>query len=220
LDQIEYRADPRQQSRNLIILMPGAGETHEGFAQFGFIDEARKAFIDADILTVHSHYGYFTEMTVREAIHNDVVLPAKARGYESIWMGGISLGGFGSLIYAERYASQLEGLILIAPYIGNRGTYAEIEKAGGLDVWQPDGVTEFDERKVWVMIKNYQATKTPTLPIHLLYGKQDRFAPFHQLVAHRLAVDKVIEVEGGHDWPTWQALWRQFVVKNSGIFLC
>jgi Putative esterase len=220
MEQIEYRADPSKQSKNLVILMPGAGDTHEMFAQNGFIDAARKSPLNADILTVNAHYGYFTDMTVRERIHTDVVLPAQSRGYEGLWMGGISLGGFGALIYAQRYAEKLKGLFLIAPYIGNRGTFAEIKKADGLDHWHPENLTEFDERNIWMMIKNYRADLTPTLPIHLLYGKQDRFAAFHQLLAERLADDKVIAVEGGHDWPTWQESWRQLMTKNSGNALC
>ncbi len=214
MDQIEYPALPNQRSNALVILMAGAGDRYDAFEKYGYIAAARQAGLNADILAVDAHYGYFTELTVRERLHQDVVLPAKARGYKCIWMGGISLGGFGSLIYAQKYADQLSGLVLIAPYIGNRGTLAEIEAAGGLDAWNPANVPDYDERQLWLMLKKYQPGVTPALPIHLLYGESDRFNPFHKMLAARLEKTKVRTVDGGHDWPPWQALWAEFVASN------
>lgn len=214
MDQIEYLAQPGKRSDSLMILMAGAGDRYDAFEKYGYIDTARKAGFAADILAVDAHYGYFTELTVRERLHQDVVLPAKARGYKCIWMGGISLGGFGSLIYAQKYADQLAGLVLIAPYIGNRGTLAEIESAGGLAAWNPLSVPDHDERQLWLMLKKYQPNVKPTLPIHLLYGEDDRFSPFHQMLAARLNKNVVRTVAGGHDWPPWQALWAEFVASK------
>lgn len=214
MDQIEYLAEPGKRSNALMILMAGAGDRYDAFQKYGYIDAARKAGFDADILAVDAHYGYFTELTVRERLHQDVVLPAKARGYQCIWMGGISLGGFGSLIYAQKYANQLSGLLLIAPYIGNRGTLAEIESAGGLETWNPESVPDHDERQLWLMLKKYQPHVKPALPIHLLYGEDDRFNSFHRMLAVRLDNKFVRTVEGGHDWPPWQALWAEFVASK------
>lgn len=214
MDQIEYLAEPGKRSNALMILMAGAGDRYDAFQKYGYIDAARKAGFDADILAVDAHYGYFTELTVRERLHQDVVLPAKARGYQCIWMGGISLGGFGSLIYAQKYANQLSGLLLIAPYIGNRGTLAEIESAGGLETWNPENVPDHDERQLWLMLKKYQPHVKPALPIHLLYGEDDRFNSFHRMLAVRLDNKFVRTVEGGHDWPPWQALWAEFVASK------
>lgn len=214
MDQIEYLAEPEKRSNALMILMAGAGDRYDAFEKYGYIEAARKVGFAADILAVDAHYGYFTELTVRERLHQDVVLPAKARGYKCIWMGGISLGGFGSLIYAQKYAEQLSGLVLIAPYIGNRGTLAEIESAGGLELWNPSNVPDHDERQLWLMLKKYQPNVRPTLPIHLLYGEEDRFNPFHKMLAARLDNKFVRTVEGGHDWPPWQALWAAFVASK------
>jgi pimeloyl-ACP methyl ester carboxylesterase len=214
MDQIEYLADPAKRSANLLILMAGAGDRHDAFEKFGYIGEARKARLNADIIAADAHYGYFTELTVRERLHEDVVKPAKAKGYKCIWMGGISLGGFGSLIYSQKYANELAGLVLIAPYIGNRGTFAEIEKAGGLETWNPADVPDHDERSLWLMLKKYQPDAKPPLPIHLLYGNTDRFSPFHDMLAARLDKGFVSVVDGGHDWPQWQALWRGFVASK------
>jgi pimeloyl-ACP methyl ester carboxylesterase len=218
MDQIEYLAQPDKRSNALMILMAGAGDRYDAFEKYGYIDTARNAGFDADILAVDAHYDYFTDLTVRERLHQDVVLPAKARGYKCIWMGGISLGGCGSLIYAQKYADQLAGLLLIAPYIGNRGTLAEIESAGGLEPWNPASVPDHDERLLWLMLRKYQPNVKPTLPIHLLYGEDDRFNPFHKMLAARLDNKFVRTVEGGHDWLAWQALWAKFVASKPIMF--
>ncbi len=217
MDRFEYPAQAGQQSKNLLILMAGAGDRHDAFQKYGYIDEAKKANLNADIWAVDAHYGYFTELTIRERLHLDVVLPAKAKGYECIWMGGISLGGFGSLIYQQKHPTELTGLVLIAPYIGNKGTMAEIEAAGGLDSWSPTNIPEHDERNLWLMLKQYRPNITLTAslpPIYLLYGKDDRFAAFHRMLDTRLDRKYVNAVEGGHDWLPWQQVWREFVASK------
>jgi pimeloyl-ACP methyl ester carboxylesterase len=214
MKQLEYLAKPERRSDTLLILMPGAGDDHTAFEEFGLIEHARSQQFAADILTVNSDYGYFSDLSIRTRLHEEVVLPAKAKGYRHIWMGGISLGGFGSMIYAQKHANELEGLVLIAPYLGNKGTLAEIQAAGGLEAWAPEVSSEYDERRIWLLLKQYAPDRPARLPIHLLYGDTDRFSAFHQLLSTRIAQRYVLTVPGGHDWPVWQALWQRFIATN------
>lgn len=215
MEQIEYLATPDKRSSSLLILMPPIGDQHDAFEKNGCIDAARAAHFDADILAVDAHQNYFTSMTVRKRLHEDVVMPAKTRGYRSIWMGGISLGGYGSLLYAQQYGKTLRGLVLIAPYIGNRGVYAEIESAGGLATWDPEPLLDKDERSIWTMIQKYHPASKPALPINLMYGKQDRFVDFHRMLESRLNPACVHAIDGGHEWAVWRALWDTFVQSHS-----
>jgi S-formylglutathione hydrolase FrmB len=191
--------------------MPGAGNRHTSFADHGFIEIAVDAGLNADILTVDTSYEQFSDLSIEKRLHEEVVLPARASGYKRIWMGGISLGGFGTLVYARKNANMLAGLVLIAPYLGNKGTLAEIRSAGGLDAWNPDVTDDYDERHVWKLIKNYPSDFEQKLPFFLLYGSEDRFVEFHQLLATRLKQDTITTISGGHDWPVWQSLWQHFV---------
>jgi hypothetical protein len=200
--------------KNLLILMPGAGNKHTSFEDYGFIQKAADAEFEADILTVNTSYEHFSDLTIDKRLHNDVVLPARARGYENIWMGGISLGGFGSMIYARKNANMLKGLVLFAPYLGNKGTLVEIKTAGGLDLWNPEITEDHDERHVWKMIKSNTQPPLSDLPLLLLYGTEDRFAEFHRLLGTRLNPDAIKTVPGGHDWPVWQALWQHFTLEG------
>jgi hypothetical protein len=43
------------------------------------------------------------------------------------------------------------------------------------------------------------------------YGREDRFAQAHALMAEALGPDAAHVVSGGHDWPTWIALWEYFL---------
>lgn len=217
--RLEYPANAHARADTLLVLMAGAGDDHRAFADNGVIEAARAAAFPADILAVDAHVDYFTDLSVCERLHHEVVLPAHGAGYTRVWLGGISLGGFAALIYAQRYAQWVAGLALVAPYVGNRGTLAEIESAGSLNAWQPDSLGDDDERKVWLMLKNYAAHGAGALPIHLLYGAEDRFARFHALLATRLDSRRVTVRPGAHDWSVWKPLWTHFFDTNAVDFL-
>ena len=76
--------------------------------------------------------------TFLERLATDVIAPAKARGYDEIWMMGPSMGGFGSLFYARAHTTDITGVLSIAPFLGDedldqgdrgRGRFAEMERA-------------------------------------------------------------------------------------------
>jgi enterochelin esterase-like enzyme len=124
-------------------------------------------------------------------------------------MGGISLGGYLALDYAERYPRELAGLCLFAPYLGSHLVTSEIERANGLESWRPEQFPEDDdERRVWRFIRTLRAG---SLPVHLGLGREDRFGRRHSLMAAALAPESVDVVPGGHDWPTWRTLWGRFL---------
>jgi Putative esterase len=217
MEQTEYLKSPLQRSGSLIILMPGAGDDHLCFESNGFIAAARQSSVNADILAVNTHYEYFSDLSIVERLHQEVVVPAISKGYRQLWMGGISLGGFAAMVYAQKQKHPLAGLVLLAPYLGNKGTLAEINAAGGLAAWAPEVSSDHDERHVWLMIKNYLKQDARSVPIHLLYGQSDRFAAFHALMSTQLDTNHVRILPGGHDWPTWQTLWKSFLDSNHGL---
>jgi alpha-beta hydrolase superfamily lysophospholipase len=68
-------------------------------------------------------------------LHDAVIAPGMARGYRRLWLLGISVGGMGALLYtAARFAS-VDGLVLLAPFLGTPGTLAEVSAAGGITAW-------------------------------------------------------------------------------------
>ena len=217
MDAIHDVAPGGLDARILLIMLPGARDTPEDLASHGFIRAIRERSLAVDVVAVDAHLGYYLERTVAERLEQDIIASARARGYKRIWFMGISLGGLGSLIYARAHPGEVEGEVLLAPFLSNRGLIDDVIRAGGLDRWQPGEIAADDEeRQLLAWLKAYR-TDEPRLPkIYLGYGTGDRFAPASALLATRLPVGQVATIEGGHDWPTWFNLWNQLLDK--GLF--
>jgi len=191
-----------------IVLLPAAYTGPEDFIREGFLTSARKRDLAIDLAFVDVKLEHLSDRTILRRLRHEAVLPARAVGCTSVWICGISLGGFLALAYAERYPTEVDGLCLLAPYLGNRIVTGEIERAGLL-AWEPGELAaDDDERRVWRFIKT-QRQSSPVL--HLGFGSEDRFAPSHRMMAAALAPEAVDERPGGHDWPVWRELWENFL---------
>ena len=52
-------------------------------------------------------------------------------------------------------------------------------------------------------------------PLTLAYGLQDRFADSLSVVAQALPPERVLTIDGGHDWPPWQRLWSRVLDREA-----
>lgn len=199
-----------ERADTLLVFLPGVYDTPEDLVREGFVAAVRERQLPVDMVLVDAHVGYYTDESVERRLHAEIIAPARARGYRQVWLAGISLGGMGSLAYAEAYGAQVDGLILLAPYLGNRGLQEEIRSAGGLDAWHASGSHEGGERRIWHWLASLD-TQSKAPPIHLAYGNADRFAPSHRLLGERLPASRVLALEGGHDWPVWRTAWQTFL---------
>jgi enterochelin esterase-like enzyme len=190
-----------------IIMLPAAYTAPEDFVAAGFIDALRARKLGVDVTFASLEVRHVTDRSVVTRVEQELLAPARARG-RAIWLGGISLGGFVALCCAERQPAALEGLCLIAPYLGSHIVTSEIALSG-LNSWEGNSDSEDDdERRVWRFLQA-RAARSPR--IHLGLGREDRFRERHQLLAATLARDEVDTVPGGHDWPTWRRLWENFL---------
>jgi enterochelin esterase-like enzyme len=193
-----------------IVLLPAAYSAPEDFVSAGFVAAARRRELDVDLVFAGLELKHVTDRAVVDSLHEELILPARSRG-SAIWLGGISLGAYIALCCAERYAQDLDGLCLFAPYLGSHIVTGEIERAGGVHAWSPGTLAGDDEeRRVWRFIKTLGAR---SLPLTLGLGREDRFAPRHRLLAASLDPAMVDLVPGGHDWPTWLKLWERFLAR-------
>jgi pimeloyl-ACP methyl ester carboxylesterase len=188
--------------------LPGAYHTAEDFVAAGFIGAVRARRKPLDLILVDPELQHVGDRSLLERLRSDIILPARAAGV-SIWLGGISLGGLFALDYAASYPDELDGLCLLAPYLGNRILTGEIARAPGLEAWQPGELAETDEeRRIWRHIKNRGADSRP---LYLGFGREDRFSASHELLAAALAPESVDVIAGGHEWATWFKLWENFL---------
>ena len=62
------------------------------------------------MIAVNGHLGYYFTRSLIKRIKEDVLDPAFARGYKEIWFVGTSVGGLGSMLYANDYPKMLTAL--------------------------------------------------------------------------------------------------------------
>ena len=219
MDAIHDAQAPRGTDRILLVMLPGATHKPPDFERYGFVRALRERALAVDTIAVDAHLGYYLERNLVEHLSEDIIAPARARGYRRIWLMGISLGGMGALMYARERTAEIAGVIALAPFLGVRGTIEEIARAGGIEHWQPgETAAQDDERVVLAWLKAYGA-ENPALPrIHLGYGTGDRFVAASEILASRLPPSQVVAVAGGHDWKTWIALWETLLDRD--VFAC
>jgi pimeloyl-ACP methyl ester carboxylesterase len=199
-----------------VVFLPGRGDLPEDFVRHGLLDDARRAGLDADVLAVDSHLGYFLDRSILVRLHDDVIAPARAQGYERIWLAGISLGAMGSLLYMKEHPGEVAGAVLIAPYLGEKPLTREIAAAGGLRTWQAGAAPGEDSRQLWRWLRaTFGVPAAPPPSLWLAYGNDDRYAESDRLFAAALPPDRVLTAPGGHRWGTWKALWEKLLAAGA-----
>lgn len=194
-----------------MVWLPGAYHSSRDFLDAGFAQAVRTRAAHLDLTFVDVEMQHLGDRSGIGRLRSDIVLPARAAGV-SVWLGGISLGGLIALDYAARHAGEIDGLCLLAPYLGARTLLAEIAGSPGLAAWQPGKLAETDEeRRIWRYIKTRRADSPP---LYLGYGRDDRYAVAHGLLADVLPAGAVNTIDGGHDWRTWSRLWENFLDRR------
>jgi pimeloyl-ACP methyl ester carboxylesterase len=209
-------AAARAADRCLVVFLPGRGDLPEDFFRQGFDRELREAGSACEVVAVDAHLGYYFERSIEDRLRQDVIAPARARGVDEIWLVGISLGGLGSVLYTKENPQEIEGIVILAPYLGEEEVIDEIAAAGGLRAWEPRGPLErFDFRRIWQWLDSSARPGPGRPPIYLAYGERDRFARAHGLLAEALPPGRVITLPGRHTWRTWSRLWS--AVLDAGV---
>ena len=201
----------------LVVFLPGRGDRMEDFEREGLRAAMTQAGVRADWMAVDAHLGYYLNRSVVDALREDVLQPARARGYRRIVLVGVSLGGLGALLCARDAPGLVDALVLLAPYLGDRAAFfAEVERAGGPVAWAAGRPGRADDVAVelWTFLGQQHARLPPTW---LGWGEGDRLAAGHRLLAPLLPGERVRVIAGGHTWPIWRELWRG-LCENSELF--
>ncbi|HEV7670156.1 MAG TPA: alpha/beta hydrolase [Thermoanaerobaculia bacterium] len=203
-------------NRCFVVLLPGIGDGKEDFERQGFVRAFHDRGSPCELIALDSHFGYFANGSIVERLHDDVIAPARARGVERIWLVGISLGGLGAALYARDRPGEVDGLVLLSPYLGDDEILDEIEKAGGPRAWHPASAPgERDLRGLWVWLQGYGAPGAPRPLLWLGFGDSDRLRRGHRMLASLLPPERVLHTHGGHTWHAWRRLWRQVLATGA-----
>ncbi len=206
----------QEQSDTLFIMLPGRGSESENFFKNEFIQNIKKAGVNADTIVVDAHFGYYYEKNLTKRLYEDVVMPARQKGYQNIWMLGISMGGLGTGLYASQHPDTLTGIILIAPFLGDKELIEEINGAGTIKKWMPKVPLTEDhyQEALWFWLKEYSNSNNH-LPRFLLgYGQEDKFNFSSRLLAEVLPDNQVCVIRGNHDWNTWNKIFYRLLLEH------
>jgi pimeloyl-ACP methyl ester carboxylesterase len=193
-----------------VVLMPGAYHTPNQFLDAGFAQAVRARAQRVELILAVPELAHLTDRRWLAALHDEVIAPARTQG-TPVWLGGVSLGGFMALRFAAQYPQVLDGLCLLAPYLGSRIVAAQIEARA--DAWQRNPLDEDDdERRIWHYVATLEQGISSTR-VFFGYGSGDRFADTQRVLARVLPTSRatIRVIAGGHDWPVWRALWDDFL---------
>ena len=210
LETETYRSVPESERRNLIVFMRALYGNHKTFEKEGFVAMVYDKGLRYDMAAPDASLAYYYGRTLDKRLREDVIKPALAAGYTNIWLVGVSLGGLGSLLYLLNYPedSGIAGVVLMAPYLGDREILHEIVQAGGVRKWQPGDDDDNDwQRLLWRWLKSYDRQQDHLPPVYLGYGDDDPFAQGQGLLATLLPRDHVVVIEGTHSVDTVKEIW-------------
>src|SRR5262245_4460108 len=185
-----YRASESGRARRLVVLVPGRGSRGGDFERRGFIAAARARGLDADLMAVDLHFGYYLKDDPLARLRDDVLQPARAAGYEEIHLAGISVGAAGALALARAHPPEIASLVLLGPFLGPDVMIEEIAAAGGLGRWSPSAASLTGSFEPF-FVRNWEhlrrlAADPGAPPLLLAFGASDRFAAAQRLLADLL----------------------------------
>ncbi|MBZ5710857.1 alpha/beta hydrolase [Nannocystis pusilla] len=204
---MQILAHAGERSDTVAILLQGHGDAPQRFIDHGFVALLEAAGVDVVLADAHS--GYYADRTAEARIYEDIVAPARAAGYARVWLVGISMGGMGALWTTSMHPGAVDGVVLLAPYLGRRRTLRAIEKVG-VAAWQPPAEPGKWDQEIWRWLKQASVTQNP--PIYLGYGIHDGDRG-RMMLGQLLPREHVFTRPGGHDWQTWTELWHLMTPK-------
>ena len=150
--------------------------------------------------------------SVADRIQREIVIPARANEYREIWLVGVSMGGLGAFFHERTFPGATDGLILLAPFLGDdRKLFADIDTAGGAVPWanaQPYRNVERNratyQRDLWLFLGRLPFRQASGQQIWVAYGDRDRLLPGIKRLSAVLAPERVFRLPGGHTWDVWK----------------
>jgi len=205
--------NPDKQSEMAFVFLPGRLDEPDDFTSNGFVEDLWKKGIDADVVIADAHLGYYYERIFDERMMEDIIQPLRKRGYRQILAVGVSLGGFGAVMMEKDHPGTWDGIILIAPFVGDQNAILrQVRESNGLDsVDFPRELTDDDyTAQFWKWMREYK--RDPEFPIYLGLGTDDRMYNDQILLAQAIGPDRIIRTRGGHNWVVWKELWQKLLI--------
>lgn len=212
LGAIWYYAKESARGQRLFIFLPGRRDRATDFARHSFITMAQRTVPDLDCVAVDATIGYYLDGSVADRIQREIVIPARAHKYREIWLVGVSMGGLGAFFHERTFPGETDGLILLAPFLGDDNKlFTDIDAAGGAVLWasaQLSGNVERNsatyQRDLWLFLGRLPFRRASQQEIWVAYGDRDRLLPGIERLSTLLPPKRIFRLPGGHTWDVWK----------------
>ncbi|MET0934648.1 MAG: alpha/beta fold hydrolase [Luteibacter sp.] len=205
---LRHLAAPQPPQR-LVIVLPGIGDNLQSLDAGGIGTAVRTAWPDADVLLVEMTIGYYKDgraMPDLKALVNE----GRQKGYRQVWLVGASLGGMGALLYDATYPCEVDGIVLLAPYLGDRPIRDRVRDGGGVTHWAaPPAATPGQDNwqeQIWRRAQQWSREAGGNARVWLAYGDSDKFAANMPLLMPAVPASHAIRGPGVHEWTSWTPL--------------
>ena len=200
---------------DLLVMFPGINSPGTDFIQHGFVSMFQHRYPDVDIILVDTRFAYIKDDNIAERIQNEIILPARRDGYKKIGFTGISLGGLSALKYSKTFAGNLDGIVLIAPYLGEQSAIEDLLASRAPFAWSELNTNSRDKTiRLWRYLLNKTQGKKSKDRLFIAYGESDRFSDMQRFLASLLDKNNVFTEKGGHNWTVWKKLWQTMLDKK------
>lgn len=176
-----------------MAVLPGRFSRLDDFREHGLMADVQG--LTLNIAWLDAHWGYYRDRTFLPALQEVLDQP------EPLVMSGISLGGLGSIMWARRNPESCRGLLLLSPFLGDEAFLARKQIGAA-----PANDLEAELLACWDFLAHSE------IPVWLWGGEQDELLPLWQQCAMINPAIQLRTFPGGHDWATWQTMWRQYLV--------
>jgi len=209
-----FLAAPRPATR-LFVVLPGRADDLGRLRRSGAAEAIQSTWPDTDVVFAELTLDYYLKSNAPRRLHDEVIAPLRAHGYREVWLAGPSLGGLGSLVYDRTYPQDIDGLVLLAPYLGDAPVVEEVTAQGGVASWRPpppDSPSPQNwQRDLWRHVQAWSGDPTRTRNVWLAYGDQDPLRIAQPLLAPFLPPGHVLVRPGGHTWDVWTPAMREIL---------
>lgn len=210
--------DGAPKATTLVVVLPGRADDIDALRRAGIAEAIHAAWPDADVVLTGLAMSYYTAGRAESRLHAEVIEPARTRGYSSIWLVGASLGGMGAVMYDRAHPGVVDGMVLLAPYLGDKEMLRSIETAGGVAAWNPPPMRASIDRdnfqiELWRHLKTWSADPSKARNVWLAYGNRDGFRTSMPLLTPLLRPRQVSVRDGGHAWGVWSPATRDALTR-------
>jgi pimeloyl-ACP methyl ester carboxylesterase len=210
------------QATGLLVLLPGRADRAECFETRGILEMVRELAPTFDAIAADAHFGYYEERSLLPRLEVDLIRPAVEAGYKQIWLLGISVGSLGSVYYASEHPGQIDGVLLLGPFLGHDAVAREVLAAPNLASWDsrnpvPEGSRATISHNAWRWLQSQTGPNADAV-ILMGYGSMDGPGTAVERLQEALPPEHFATVNGGHNWNAWRPLIRELLptmVKNA-----